>query len=121
VHAKSLPDAKRIAEQEFGDGSLQQCGEEVETVIAFRLRTRVGSWSTFERRFKPIDREEGCPWWEREDLPWDVDYRHVWTILDCEGRLYVSPGFRFVNRLGYVRCAVAWTDEDRHQPDYRYD
>ena len=25
----------------------------------------------------------------------------VWTILDCDGKLYYSSGYHFVNRLGY--------------------
>ena len=32
-----------------------------------------------------------------------------------------SPGFRFVNRFAFVRCAKPWTDVDLHQPGYRYD
>lgn len=121
VQAKSLDHAKRIAEQEFSEGSLQQCGEEVETVIAFRPRTRVGSWSTFERRFKPIDSPDETVWWSRQQLPSDVDPHLVWTIVDCDSHLYVSPGFRIVNRIDYVLCALPWTDEHQHQPDYRYD
>jgi hypothetical protein len=26
----------------------------------------------------------------------------VWTILDCDGKLYYSTGFHLVNRLGYL-------------------
>ena len=26
---------------------------------------------------------------------------NVWTIIDSEGQLYVSPGYHFVNRFGY--------------------
>ena len=25
----------------------------------------------------------------------------VWTLLDCDGRLYVSAGYHVVNRIGY--------------------
>ncbi len=121
VQAKSRADARRIAEQEFDEGSLQQCGEEVETVIAFKPRTRSGSWRTFERRFRPIDGPDG------RDIGAASSYRkmstrsRVWTIIDCDGQLHVSPGYRFVNRVDYVLCEVPWTDEDTLQPDYRYD
>lgn len=27
--------------------------------------------------------------------------KRVWTILDCDGDLYFSSGFSFVNRFGY--------------------
>lgn len=33
---------------------------------------------------------------------------HVWTRLDCDGKLYLSPGFHHVNRTGeYAICTVA--------------
>jgi len=120
VQAKSLSDAKRIAEEEFNEGNLKQCGEEVEAVIAFRPRTRSGSWSTFERRFQPIDSPDETVWWRFDQLPKHVDPHLVWTILDCDSRLFVRPGFRLVNRIDYVLCAIPWTDEDTRQPGYRY-
>lgn len=30
---------------------------------------------------------------------------HVWTLLECDGRYYISAGHRFVNREGYFLCA----------------
>jgi len=27
---------------------------------------------------------------------------HVWTILECEGQIYYSSGYHYVNRLGYL-------------------
>ena len=121
IQAKSLRTAKRLAEDEFNEGNLRQFGEEVEAVIAFIPRKRAGSWCTFERRFRPLDGPDGAQYWPREELPKDIDFRLVWTILDCDGKLYVSPGFHFVNRIDYVLCEVPWTDEDLQQPDYRYD
>lgn len=121
VQATSRRKAKRIAEDQFNDGELRQCGEEVEAVIAYRPRKRTGSWPTFERRFRPIDSPDETVWWCREQLPKDVDQRRVWTIVDCDGKLCVSPGYHFVNRVDYVVCEVPWTDEDLHQPSYRYD
>ena len=86
-----------------------------------RRRIRIGSWRTFERRFAPIDSPDGTPYWTREQLPKGIDEHYVWTIIDCDGKLYVSPGYRFVNRLDYVICRNAWTSHDERQPDYRYD
>ena len=88
---------------------------------AVKQRTRIGSWRVFERRFRPIDREPGTVWWEREHLPAGIDEHLVWTIVDCDGRLYATPGYRLVNRLMYLVCAMPWTDVDVRQPDYRYD
>ncbi len=86
-----------------------------------KQRTCCGSWDTFERRFQPIDSPDETVWWSREQLPDGVDPHLVWTIVDENSRLYVRPGFRFVNRINYVLCQVPWTDEDIEQPDYRYD
>ena len=85
------------------------------------IRTRIGSRTVFERRFNPIVREDGTFIWDRSELPDAIVAEQWWTVLDYDGELYLSPGFRFVNRFGYVRCATPWTDADRLQPDYRYD
>lgn len=31
----------------------------------------------------------------------------VWTLVDCDGKLYISDGWHFVNRMGYFVCKVA--------------
>jgi hypothetical protein len=87
-----------------------------------RKATRARSWSVFERRFRPINRQDGTPLWELSEVrPADVsDLRHWWTVIDCDGGLYLSAGFRFVNRLAYVRCEAPWTGADE-VIDYRYD
>jgi hypothetical protein len=85
-----------------------------------KQRSSCGNWRTFEHRFQPIDSPDKTVWWSREQLPDGVDPHLVWTIVDEDGRLYVRSGFRFVNRIDYVLCAVSWTDDDLHQPDYRY-
>lgn len=121
VEATSLDEAKQLAKDAFDEGDLTQCGKEIEAVVAFTARKRTGSWSTFERRFQPINGPEGAPYWHRDQLPNDIDERLVWTIVDCDGRLYVTPGFRLVNRIDYVFCRLPWSEEDQHQPDYRYD
>lgn len=87
-----------------------------------RIRTRSGSWRTFERRFVPLPAPNHDVLWElRGELPSDADPYYWWTVLDCEGRLLLSPGFRFVNRYAFVRCAVPWTEVDEKQPEYLYD
>lgn len=87
-----------------------------------KQRTRCGSWRTFEHRFTPLPAPHHPLLWEvRGEVPSDTDHRFWWTVLDCDGRLFVTPGFRFVNRFAYIRCAVAWSDDDEWQPDYIYD
>ena len=83
-------------------------------------RTRAGSWNTFERRFKPIIREAGSLIWHNDEIPRPIVGRHWWTVLDCDGKLYLGAGFHYVNRIGYIRCETPWTDADRLR-DYRYD
>ena len=121
VKARSLADAKSVAEDEFNEGNLRQSGEEVETVIAFKPRKRCGGWTTFERRFRPLPSPDHDFLWDIGQATEGADYRYWWTVLDCDGRMLVTPGFRLVNRFAFIRCARPWTDEDLHQPDYRYD
>jgi len=32
---------------------------------------------------------------------------NVWTLVDCDGKLFICDGFHFVNRLGYF---ATWID-----------
>lgn len=82
-------------------------------------RHRAGSWSYFERRFRPVEGPDGSLMWEWADLPQPVDLRRVWTVTDCDGRLYVSAGLHYVNRVGYVVTEVASTPADERR-DWRY-
>lgn len=42
----------------------------------------------------------------------DIDEGRVWTLLNCDGSLYVSAGYSFVNRVGYFITEVPTTDPD---------
>jgi hypothetical protein len=85
-------------------------------------RTRARSFALFEKRFHPLIREHSTLIWNLDELPAAARNMicHWWTVLDCDGKLYLSAGLRFVNRIGYVRCQTPWTDPDQHI-DYRYD
>ena len=41
----------------------------------------------------------------------------VWTILDFNGKLYLAPGWHYVNRKGYMLTTIPWKDGQR---DYLY-
>ncbi len=43
---------------------------------------------------------------------------NLWTLIECEGLWWISPGFHYVNRIGYLL-----TNEARQadEPDYLYD
>ena len=81
-------------------------------------RTRAGSWWSFKRRYKPIDTPGGG--FMRDTVPDDTDYRYVWTVVDCDGRLMLCPGYHFVNRMGYVLCEIPFSDLEESQPGYVY-
>lgn len=86
-----------------------------------KRRILYGSWETFVERFGPLSAPDHDYLWEIGQVPESPSHRYWWTALDCEGRLYLSPGFRFVNRFAFVRCARPWTEDDQRQPDYLYD
>lgn len=86
-----------------------------------RIRSRTGTWNTFERRFGPLFDEDSCPLVDLHKLPKDIDAHLVWTVTDEDGRLYLNPGYRFVNRFAYVICIKPWSDDDERQPPYLYD
>ena len=86
-----------------------------------KQRTRTGSWSTFERRFKPRTNTDDTLLVDLRDLPAGIEAHHVWTVVDEDGHLYLCAGYRFVNRFAYVVCDVPWTEGDQRQPPYRYD
>ncbi len=85
-------------------------------------RQRAGTWSVFERRFKPIAASDGSLLWSWHDLPKRLPewQRHVWTVTECDGRLYAGPGIHHVNRVDHLLCEIPWTDEDERRPDYLY-
>ena len=85
-------------------------------------RFRARSWVAFEERFRPVIRPDTTVLWERYELPPSdqINCRQWWTVVDCDGRLYLQPGFHVVNYFAYVRCTVLWTDDDKMH-EYRYD
>ena len=86
-----------------------------------KRRTRTGSWSTFERRFKPRLDDNNCPLVDLHRLAQGIDATRIWTATDEDGRLYLNPGYRFVNRFAYVICERPWCEDDQGQPPYLYD
>ena len=83
---------------------------------------RARRWETFNRLFAPIRRDHGSLIWEPWEVPKDADPHEWWTVLDpmSRGSLYLAAGFHFVNRLGYVQCAVPWGGDWAEHPEYLY-
>ena len=60
------------------------------------------SFETFEKEYEPIDQGDECILLETYGKDWDkvkkVRNRKLWTLLDCDGKLIIVAGFRYVNR-----------------------
>ena len=41
-----------------------------------------------------------------------VNYKRVWTIIECEDTFVVSAGYHLVNRMGYLVTENPWDDPD---------
>ncbi len=41
----------------------------------------------------------------------------LWTMLDCEGKMYLAPGLHRINRMFYVICEKPYKEGER---DYFY-
>lgn len=71
----------------------------------------------FEETFKPqqnhIDNNVGFNGWMYETYGEELDYvfnialkeRRVWTIIEGDNdTLFYCPGFKYVNRIGFIVC-----------------
>lgn len=86
-----------------------------------KIRSRTGSWSTFERRFRPRTQADDTVLVDIHALPASTEAHRVWTVVDEDGHFYLFPGFRFVNRFAYVICDIPWSEDEQRQPPYLYD
>jgi hypothetical protein len=90
-------------------------------IVDVKPRTRAGSYDTFERRYGSISLPDDSIMREFPDPEVaKADERQVWTVLDCDGTLYLSPGKQFVNRMGYVLTERGWSDTEYSNPGYVY-
>ena len=65
----------------------------------------------FDFKYQPITNEDDD--WQVDvnaDLS-NIDINKIWTVLDVDGVLYLSPGKHFVNRMYYVICEIARTED----------
>lgn len=75
----------------------------------------------FEELFQPIERNDGQILWQHGAIPSDADARYWWSVVEGDsGAWYISPGFRVVNRLGYIRCRVPRAGDEADYPEYKY-
>lgn len=89
-------------------------------IIKVKPHKRAGSYDHFVDLYEPTDPPSGETMWEWDQLPVTADPRQLWTVLDCDGKLYVSPGIHHVNRIGYVVTKNAWDQTEFMNPGYRW-
>ena len=56
-----------------------------------RIRSRTGSWSTFERRFRPRTQADDTVLVDIHALPAGTDAHRLWTVVDEDGHFYRIP------------------------------
>lgn len=84
---------------------------------------RRDDYIVWKEKFNPVmdkkDESLRLYHWEGEDLKelQAVEPEYVWTMIDCEGKLYLSPGWHRVNRMDYLICKKPWNEKTR---DYKY-
>lgn len=42
----------------------------------------------------------------------------VWTLVDCDGLTWITPGFHFVNRMNYIICEVPCVNSTHEDVPY---
>lgn len=83
-------------------------------------RVRAGTYSVFERRYGPIETASGEVLRDWMDIPPDTNARYIWTALDCDGKLYLVPGYSVVNCFARVLCAKPWGNNETFNTGYLY-
>lgn len=86
-----------------------------------KQRKITGSYWNFDRRYKPLYDADGsiARNWDDPSLK-DVDVHYVWTIVDCDGKLILTPGFATVNYFARVLCRNPWGADEEFNTGYRY-
>lgn len=76
------------------------------------------TYDEFENKHKPIENhlgDEGTYLFEtygqEVDFVSNQDENIVWTLVEVDGKLYIVPGFQYVNRLNYLITEIPWTED----------
>ena len=79
------------------------------------------SYEDWFETYKPIKNEleadapyDGCmfeTYGEQLDFIRQRPESRIWTLVDCDGKLYVTSGYHFVNRMGYFITELPFTEE----------
>ena len=93
-------------------------------IVKVPPRTRVLSWECFDRRYEARAAHDGTVLFDYADPAvmhaLNTEPRRVWTVVDCDGALYVVPGLASVNYFARIVTERAWSDTEETNPGYRY-
>ncbi len=53
-----------------------------------------------------VELDSGHPEWEAL-----LASNRIWTMLDCDGDLFISPGYHYVNRISYHTTLNPWNEQ----------
>jgi len=77
---------------------------------------RAGRYSTFEKHYQPLTRDDGSILFETygDDLNKIIEtkHNHIWTLLDCDGKLRIGAGYHIVNRMNYIITKYPWISNE---------
>lgn len=84
---------------------------------------RKPDFDTWYEKFKPNENERGElilyeTYGEDLEKVWKTDSKYIWTLLDSDKGLYISPGKHIINRLNYFICDNPHNGDK--QRDYKY-
>lgn len=67
-------------------------------------------FSTFLQKYLQWPEEKdfstGDPKTVLDEVPEGTDPALIWTLLDCDGKLCITSGWHYVNRMGYIIAKV---------------
>lgn len=81
---------------------------------------RSGTFAAFERRYNPdptlFDDFRNLPAAHKQA----AEKNRFWTVTDDDGTLFVNPGVRYVNRLGYMITERPYDEQETRNTPYVY-
>jgi|WetSurMetagenome_2_1015567.scaffolds.fasta_scaffold370353_2 hypothetical protein len=86
-------------------------------------KTKEKNWERFVKTYKPI-RNFVFPTESFDGFLFDTckteiavvngyNDKYVWTLMECDGKTFLSAGKHFVNRLGYFICGKKWENKEK--------
>jgi hypothetical protein len=74
------------------------------------------TYDEWDEKFRPMSNP-----WEPHSQQFDIDMdfsnidvHRIWTMVDCDGHLYVVNGKHYVNRMWYFITEERWKDGDQY-------